>query len=86
MKGESVVLAVGQRFHLRWGKDRIVYAGMPSDAVYSFAQMKQEGYRGLSWNLYFPRNRREITIDTVTLHIESVTPDEVRFRVAQERR
>jgi len=27
----SVVLSVGDTFHLRRGKDRIVYAGMPSE-------------------------------------------------------
>ena len=33
----SVVLSVGDTIHLRRGKDRIVYAGMPSEKVYSIA-------------------------------------------------
>ena len=36
----SVVLSVGDSHHIRLGKDRIVYAGMPSEKVFSIAQMK----------------------------------------------
>ena len=42
-----VVLAVGDRYHLGLGKDHIVYAGMPSEKVYSIVEMKWEFlYRG----------------------------------------
>ena len=75
------VLQVGQTFHLRRGKDRIIYAGMPSENVYSIAQMKQNGYQGYGWNLFFPKRRQDITIDGVNLYVESVTPDEIRLRV-----
>ena len=34
---EPIVLSVGQNYHLRRGKDRIVYAGMVSENVYSIA-------------------------------------------------
>ncbi len=45
----SVVLSVGDIHHLRVGKDRIVYAGMPNTNVFSIAQMKWEFfYRGYS--------------------------------------
>ena len=37
---DSVILSVGDTFHLRFGKDRIVYAGMPSEKVYSIVQRK----------------------------------------------
>jgi hypothetical protein len=73
---------VGGSFHLRRGKDRIVYAGMPGDNVYSIVQKKADGYQGYSWNLYFRRERSQITIDGVDLLIESVTADEIRFRIA----
>jgi len=81
MTQEEVVLAVGQDFHLRRGKDRITYAGMPSEDVYSIVQRKASGYHGYSWNLYFPKRKRDITIDGVDLHVENVTADEIRFRV-----
>jgi len=79
---KSVVLSVGDIFHLRFGKDRIIYAGMPSEKVFSFAQMKWEFlYRGYCWNLYFPVGQTTVRIDGVNLMIEEVTPEEVRLRV-----
>jgi hypothetical protein len=77
----SVVLAVGEDFHLRRGKDHIIYAGMPSENVYSIVQKKSDGYRGYSWNLFFPKRRQDITIDGVSIFVENVTPEEIRLRV-----
>ena len=37
-----VTLSVGDTYHLRFGKDRIVYAGMSSENVFSIVQMKWE--------------------------------------------
>ena len=77
-----VVLPVGDRFHLGLGKDRIVYAGMPSGEVYSIVQMKWEFlYRGYSWNLFYPKDRNKLTIDGVNILVEDVTPDEIRLRI-----
>ena len=81
----SVVLSVGDTFHLRRGKDRIVYAGMPSDKVYSIAQRKR-GFAphigwGYAWNLFFPREQGKIRIDGVNILVENVTPDEIRLRI-----
>ena len=80
--GQPIVLAVGGQFHLKFGKDNIVYAGMPSEDVYSIAQKKGNGYQGYAWNLFYPKNRREITIDGVRLYVERVTPDEIAIRPA----
>ena len=79
---KSIVLSIGEDFHLQRGKDHIIYAGMPSDSVYSIAQKKTSGYQGFAWNLYFPKKRQDITIDGVTLYVESVTPEEIVLRVA----
>ena len=77
----TVVLTVGDSHHLRWGKDRIVYAGMPSEKVYSIVQMKWEFfYRGYAWNLFFPRGQREIRIDGVSLLVDDVTPQQIILR------
>ena len=79
---KSVVLSVGDSYHLRYGKDRIVYAGMPSEKVYSMVQKKWEFlYRGYSWNLFFPKEQTTIRIDGVNILVESVTPEEIRLRV-----
>jgi len=78
----SLVLSVGDTYHLRLGKDRIVYAGMPNENVFSFVQMKWEFlYRGYSWNLYFPKGQNTIRIDGVNILVDSVTPEEIRLRV-----
>ena len=78
----SVVLSVGDTHHLRLGKDRIVYAGMPSEKVYSIVQMKWEFfYRGYAWNLFFPVGQNTIRIDGVNILVDSVTPTEIRLRV-----
>ena len=78
----SVVLSVGDSHHLRLGKDRIVYAGMPGENVFSVVQMKWEFlYRGYSWNLYFPKGQGTIRIDGVNILVDSVTPDEIRLRI-----
>ena len=78
----SVVLSVGDSYHLSSGKDHIIYAGMPSEKVYSIVQMKWEFmYRGYSWNLFFPKEQTTITVDGVDISVESVTPQEIRLRV-----
>ena len=78
----SVVLSVGDAYHIRLGKDRIVYAGMPSEDVFSIVQMKWEFfYRGYSWNLYFPKGQSTIRIDGVNILVDSVQPEEIRLRI-----
>ncbi len=79
---KSVVLAIGEDFHLKLGKDHITFAGMPSEEVYSIAQKKGNGYQGFAWNLFYPKRMRDITIDGVRLWVERVTPEEIELRVA----
>ena len=78
----SVVLSVGDKYKLGFGKDRIVYAGMPSEKVFSIVQMKWEFfYRGYSWNLFFPVKQSEIRIEGVNILVDHVTPAEIRLRM-----
>ena len=79
--GKTAVLAIGGGFHLKRGKDRIIYAGMPSEEVYSIVQVKASGYQGYAWPLYYPKRQRDITIDGVKLYVERVTPEEIELRV-----
>jgi len=76
-----VTLRLGESFHLRRGKDHIIYAGMPSESVYSIAQQKASGYQGFAWNLFFPKRMQNIVIDGVNVFVENVTPEEIRVRV-----
>lgn len=78
--GRATVLPVGGEYHLKLGKDRIYYAGMPSEEVYSLVQRKSMGYQGYAWNLFFHKRQRDITIDGVRLHVESITPEDIAIR------
>jgi len=80
---ESITLTIGEEFHLRRGKDRIRYAGMPSEEAFSIAQKKDSGYQGFSWNLFFPRKMTQITIDEVSIVVESISPEKITFRVIE---
>ena len=81
----SVVLSVGDSFHLRRGKDRITYAGMPSEDVFSIVQRKRKalpyGWSGQAWNLFFPRSQNTIRIDGINIMVENVTKEEIRLRI-----
>ena len=78
---QAVTLSVGEGFHLKRGKDRIIYGGMPSDDVYCMVQVKASGYQGYAWSLFYPKKKQQITIDEVSILVENATPDEIRFRV-----
>jgi len=82
----SIVLSVGDTYHLRSGKDNIVYSGMPSDKVYSIVQIKRKfvpySAWGYAWNLYYPREQSKIRVDGVNILVENVTPDEIRLRIS----
>ena len=78
----TIVLRVGETCHLRLGKDRINYAGMPSENVFSVVQQKWEFvYRGYAWNLFFHQRQQDIVIDGVRIYVESVSPEEIRLKV-----
>jgi hypothetical protein len=79
--GKPTVLGIGEGFHLKRGKDRIVYAGMLSEDVYSIIQVKASGYQGYAWHLYYPRRKRDLTIDGVPVYVERVTAEEIEIRV-----
>ena len=79
---KAVILSVGEGLHLKMGRDRIYYAGMPDENVYSIVQRKSNGYQGYAWNLFYPKKRTELTIDGMNIYVESVTPEEIRLRLA----
>ena len=82
----SVVLSVGDTYHLRPGKDHIIYSGMSTEKVYSIVQRKRKfapyAAWGYAWNLFYPREQSSIRIDGVNIIVENVTPREIRLRVS----
>ena len=75
------VLAVGDSYHIMMGKDRIIYAGIASEDVYSIGQRKASGHQRFAWNLYYSRRKTDIKIDGVDIVVESVSPEEIMFRI-----
>lgn len=80
--GKTAILPIGESYHLKRGKDNIIYAGMVSDEVYSIIQVKASGYQGYAWPLYYPKRRRDITIDGINLYVERITPEEIEIRLS----
>lgn len=77
----TIALSVGDDYHLGTGKHRIVYAGMPSEDVFSIAVRRWAFvYQGYAWNLFFPKDSREIRIDGINLIVESVGADKIVLR------
>ena len=59
----------------------IVYAGMPNDETYSIAVTWSVGHNSAAYNLFFPRDNREISMSTAgRVTVYSVSPDEIRIR------
>ena len=79
--GNTTILSVGEGFHLKRGRDRIVYAGMLSEDVYSIVKLRASGYQGYAWHLYYPRRKRDLTIDGVAVYVERVSPEEIEIRL-----
>lgn len=78
----KITLSVGDTYHLGFGKNRIIYAGMPSEKVYSIAVLKWEFfYRGFAWNLFFPVEQNKLQIDGVNIFVESVAAYEIALQV-----
>jgi hypothetical protein len=58
----------------------VVYAGMLSENVFSIAVIWSYGHNSMAYNLFFPRNQREIEIPKGKLEITYVSEHELRFR------
>ncbi|MCJ7605784.1 MAG: hypothetical protein MUO19_07095 [Dehalococcoidales bacterium] len=79
---QTETLPVGKAYHLKRGKDWIIYAGLVSEDVYSLVQMKSRGYQGFAWNLYFSKRQQDINLDGVDIHIVRATAGELELQAA----
>ena len=76
-------LKIGESALIKRGfitKVSLVYAGMPNDKVYSLVVTRSAGHNSLAYNLYIPIDQQRIEISDVKLTIESISPNEIRFR------
>ena len=79
---ETKTLRVGELFHLKRGKDWILYAGLVSDERFSIVELKSSGNRGFAWNLYYPRRAQDIVIDGIPLSVVRAEAGTLEFRTA----
>jgi hypothetical protein len=77
------ILRVSQTVKVRPGVFRsqvsVVYTGMINENTYSIAVIWSYGHNSMAYNLFFPRNQRELEIPKGKIEIISVTQDELRF-------
>lgn len=82
--GFDVSLKVGEEVTLdkKWYSAQwtLVYAGMPSDGVYSIVVAWKEGYQAAAWNLFFPRDQRGFDVAKGHVSVTFVDEKSIRFR------
>ena len=59
----------------------VIYAGMPNESTYSLAITLTQGNRFGGYNLFMPKDRREVFHKKGTIVVLDVTPDEIRLRI-----
>ena len=82
-KAQEHGLKIGDSALIKRGfitKVSLIYAGIPNDKVYSLVVNRSAGHNSLAYNLYIPIDQRQIEISDVKLTIESISPNEIRFR------
>ncbi|MBN2130461.1 MAG: hypothetical protein JW741_13245 [Sedimentisphaerales bacterium] len=57
----------------------LVYAGMPSENVFSLVVTTTAGHMGMGYNLYFPASQRQLEIAGVSVSVQSVSPTSVQL-------
>ena len=80
---ETRTLDVGQETTLRRGfftTHRMVYAGMPSDEVYSLAVMWTAGHTGVAYNVFVRTGQTQVELAKGRLTVFAVSPQQIRFR------
>jgi hypothetical protein len=83
MATKDYTLQLGESCKVRgWfaGNTTLAFTGAVSESVFSIAVQLTNGYNSLSYNLYFPKTRKEIALPKGRLLIGAVTADKLSFR------
>lgn len=64
----------------------LVYAGEVSDQVFSLVPVWTRGYNSAAYNLYFPKNQREIYIFGGRLVVLELSSRHIRFQFEKRSR
>jgi hypothetical protein len=73
-------LNVGQSFHLRTGKDWIVYAWLVNDDVYSVCNSRRGATKATRGTCTSRGSKQDITVDGVSLQVLRAEAHEIEFR------
>jgi len=69
-------LQIGEAVRIKGGfmtEISLVYAGMPSEGVYSLVVTTTAGHMGMGYNLYFPVDQRQFTIAGVPITVRGAS-------------
>ena len=76
-------LKIGETAKVRPGvfrtSESIVYAGMLNDLTYSVVVTRTLGNNSLAYNLFIPKDKKEIPTAMGRIHVDYVSSEEIRF-------
>ncbi|HDP94736.1 MAG TPA: hypothetical protein ENN40_05165 [Candidatus Aminicenantes bacterium] len=79
---QEINLRVGEDVFLKKGmitQVRLVYAGMPGPNTFSLALIQTQGNNSQAFNLYWPRDARQLTIREREISVVDVSAQAIRF-------
>lgn len=85
---QEINLGVGEEVFLKKGmitQVRLVYAGMPGPDTFSLALIQTQGNNSQAFNLYWPRDTRQLTVRDREISLVDVSPRAIRFMFLQPR-
>ena len=80
---EQITLTPGEhrKIKIRLAKSvHLMYCGMPSKDIFSIGFFRAEGYQGYGLNIYYPKDIRTITIDTIPFRVIHVSPEQLTLQ------
>jgi hypothetical protein len=80
---EHITLAPGEhrKIKISFAKSvHLVYCGMPSKDSFSVGYFRGEGNRGYGLNMYYPKDAKMITIDTIPFRVIHVSPEQLTLQ------
>ena len=79
----EINLAVGKKTKIKLGLVNtitLIYGGMPSKDVFSIVLQFSSGYKGYSYNLYYPKDTKSIKLGKESISIINVTSEKLILR------
>ena len=80
---EDIILEIGEKKKIKIGlidSITLIFSGMLSKDVFSITVLFGSGYQGYSYNIFYPIDKRNIKIDTVSFNVVSVKSEQLILR------